>query len=171
MPRELTAAALREAKARRTQLRRRMMWGVPSAGLFAFIVYLLFVPFEGDMRFGACRTLLELNTPIPSTLALTGLEDRGSEMVIWFTHTNPHGQYRLELMTCTFAPEPSAPGGFIIAAAEVGRRALTDAELDAFNRALPSVYAGRPDLVLPAPLPDALEDLQVDPTQYYRRLF
>lgn len=171
MPRELTAAALREAKARRTKLRRRVMWGVPSAGVFAFIVYLLFVPFEGDMRFGACRTLLELNTPIPTTLALTGLEDEGDWMRIWFTHTNAHGQYRLERMTCRFAPEASAPGGFIISAAEIGRYRLTDEELNAFNRALPSVYAGRPDLVLPMPLPDALEDLQVDPTQYYRQLF
>ncbi|HBH26121.1 MAG TPA: hypothetical protein DDX54_01800 [Rhodospirillaceae bacterium] len=167
----LTAAEIRGAKARRARLLRRAMYWSGGLCVAAFVLYLLFVPFKGDMRFGVCRTLLELHVPMPGTLSLTGLDDYGTEMRIWFTHRNPFGQYRLESATCVFKADPSAPGGFSVAKARVGRVRVSETEVAAFNRSLPAVYAGRPDLTLPAPLPDALADLQSDPSKYYRKIF
>lgn len=165
------AAALRDKRAQgKKRLRKRAMWG--GGGLVAtVIVYLLFVPYTGDMRFGVCRTLLELHAPAPTTLRLTGLDDHGQTVRIWYTHRNAYGKVQMESATCTFGPDPAAPEGFSVAKARVGSAEMGAAALEPFNRTLIAVYAGGPDLVLPMPLPDALEDMQIDPTRYYRRIF
>lgn len=171
MAQGLSAAHIREQRAFWIRLRKRLLYGIGGALFLGIVIYFLFVPYKGDMRFGVCKTLLELNVPTPTTLRLTGLIDNGMEITIWFTHTNPYGQYRVEPITCVYKQDPAAPGGFSLARAQIGRVWLPDEAIKSFNLALPAIYANPPDLTIPAPLPDALEDLRIDPTKYYRTLF
>lgn len=169
--RELTANAIRQAKARKHKTRRRIMYAAAGIVVLMFGIWLLFIPFKGDMRYGVCRTFLELNTSMPTTLRLTGLDDYNSQMRIWFTSTNPFGQYRLDSITCFFKEESSAPEGFDLKSVQIGQRPVDQNKVDEFNKTIDAVYAGKPSLVLPAPLPDALSDMQIDPTRYYRITF
>lgn len=168
---ELTAAAIRQAKANKHKLKRRVIYAGVGLFLFAILMWYLFSPFKGDMRFGVCRTFLELKVSMPTTLRITGIDDKRQSMRLWFTSTNPFGQYRLASITCDFKPNQSAPEGFDLKAVEINGEEVDKKEIESFNKSIIAVYAGKPDLNIPAPLPDALDEMQIDPTRYYRVLF
>lgn len=139
--------------------KKRIKWGIGGLGL-AFLAYgfrLLLVPFEGDLSFGVCKLFLELNSRFPHTIRLSEVEVLASSVRIWYVDTDAFGQQRLEPIQCYYKEDQTY--GMIIDRITIDRRDVDPLKVNAFNRILPVILQNPPDLSLPDPLPDNLEDL------------
>lgn len=107
-----------------------------------------FQPKKGPMSYGICSTFLEMNTPYPNTLEYTDLEGSRTALRIYFTSIDPFGEYKLEMMECTFGPDEAGTG---MKLTQVTRnRRPVDAEMvRKFNATLPIVIESDPYLVMP----------------------
>lgn len=104
-------------------------------------------PKQGSMAFGICSTFLELNTPYPHTLRFSDLEGSRTAVRIYFTDVDPFGQYRQEMIECTFGPD--AKMGMRLAEVKRNRRPVDPALVKEFNITLPTIMASDPYRVLP----------------------
>lgn len=165
---EKTPAQLKSAKTLKTK--RIKQGALGSFILFLiWIIYMLFVPYKGGMTFGVCKVFLELYVPYPSTLRLSTVDDLGSSVRIWYTHSDSFGQYQLEPIQCFYREDPNLP--FALDRVTVRRRELDAARIETFNHSLPTIFANPPDLSLPWPLEDSLKDLQLDTHLFARPIF
>ncbi len=106
-------------------------------------------PKKASMAYGICSTFLELNTPYPHTLNYTDLDGSRTAVRIYFTSTDPFGQFKQEMIECKFGPDEKT--GMKLTEAYRNRR-LMDAKLVRdFNLALPTIMASDPYLVKPGP--------------------
>ncbi len=106
-------------------------------------------PKKASIAYGVCSTFLEQNTPYPQTLNYIGLEGSRTAIRIYFTSTDPFGQFKVEMFECKFGPDEKT--GMKLTEVLRNRRPM-DAELiRKFNMTLPAVIAGEPYLVLPGP--------------------
>ena len=104
-------------------------------------------PKDGPMSYGICSTFLEMNTPYPNTLEYTELEGSKTALRIYFTSIDPFGEYKLEMMECTFGPDEA--GGMKLTQVTRNRRPVDTAIVEKFNATLPIVMASDPYLVMP----------------------
>ena len=137
--------------------------------LLGYGIYLLFVPYKGTMAFGICKVFLELNTQYPQTLRLSTVEELGMSVRIWYTQTDSFGEYRLEPLQCYFKPDDTY--GFILDKVTLSRREVDPLLVSEFNKSIPTILAHPPDLTLPIPLPDSLQDLQIDTNLFRKQIF
>lgn len=151
--------------------KKRRIRGLQGLGflVFCYIVYLLFIPFQGGMNFGACKVFLELYVRYPDTLHLSTVEDFGDSYRIWFTETDAFGQYRLQQVQCFYRADDTT--GFAIERVEIDRRPVDQKFVDDFNRSLPTVLAFPPDLTYPKAIPDSLSDIEIDTDRFRRKIF
>ncbi len=139
--------------------------------LLSYGVYFLFKPFTGTLPYGICKTFLELNVPYPSTILLSEVNTtRNGGVRIWFTHIDSFGSYRLDSFICTFAKNEET-GSFYLAEVKVGKLNIEPTIVERFNSALPYLIANKPDLTLPAPIPDSLEDIQFEIDRFRKPIF
>lgn len=132
-------------------------------GGFLLVILLGFVacqPPKGTIYYGICSAFLEQVTPYPESLRHTAIEQYPNATRIYFTSTDPFGQYKLEMMECAYKNDPQK--GLIIDRALYNRVDMDKAVIDKFNISIPAIIAAKPDLTLPPPLPDALESLKQD---------
>lgn len=128
---------------------RQVLYG--TAGVIVLIVILAIYslqPRTGPMAYGICSTFLELNTPYPNTLNYTDLEGSRTAVRIYFTNIDPFGEYKLEMMECTFGPDESGTG-MKLAQVTRNRRPVEAKIVTKFNETLPIIMASEPYLVLP----------------------
>ena len=141
-----------------------------AIALFAVLVFwfgnYLFAPYQADLRYGICRIYLENSVRFPKYLRLSTVEDVYKNNVdiypvrIWYTQLDAFGEYRLENIQCEFKYDPEL--GTILDRILVNRREVSQKKVDRFNVVLPLIAANPPDLAYPAPLPDSLQDLQIN---------
>lgn len=177
-PQAVTASTIKQQRARRKKKMRK--YGLITGGglIFFYLVYLLFVPYKGEMTYGVCKTFLELNVPYPDHVRLNSVDDMGAVVRIWYTQIDSFGEYRMESMTCTYRGATDADtakyGGkmpFVLDKVSIGRRDVDAFAVEQFNYAIPTVIAMKPDLVLPSPLPNNLQDLQTTSNKFRKPLF
>ncbi len=132
--------------------------------LFIYWVYTLFIPYEGTMAFGICKVFLELNVRYPNTLRISTVEETGTSVRIWYTQTDSFGEYRMEPIQCYFKPDEKY--GFILEKITIRRREVDPQRIENFNRILPVIFKYPPDLMLPTPLPDSLDGLQIETDKF-----
>lgn len=140
-----------------------------SAVILVYGIYLLFKPFQAPLTYGVCRVFLELNVQFPDTLRLSTAEQIGNTMRIWYTQIDAFGQYRMESIQCRF--ERDEKMGVRVEKILINRREVPPEKIQAFNRVLPLIIANPPNLDYPAPIPDALKDVQIDADTFRTPLF
>lgn len=132
-------------------------------GGFFLVILLGFVacqPAKGTIYYGICAAFLEQTLPYPETIRHTAIEQYPSATRIYFTSIDAFGQYKLEMIECAYKND--AQKGLIIDRALFNRVDMDKALIDKFNPSIPAIIASEPDLTLPPPLPDALENLKQD---------
>lgn len=124
-------------------------------GILGFILVAILLsiygcqPQKASMAYGICSTFLELNTPYPQTLNYTDLEGSRTAVRIYFTSIDPFGQFKQEMIECTFGPDEKM--GMKITEIKRNRRPVDQALIDKFNQTLPTIMASDPYLVMPGP--------------------
>jgi hypothetical protein len=104
-------------------------------------------PKKGPMSYGICSTFLEMQTPYPNTLNYTDIEGSRTALRIYFTSIDPFGEYKLEMIECTFGPDEA--GGMKLTQVTRNRRLVDPAIVEKFNKTLPIIMASDPYLVIP----------------------
>ncbi len=124
--------------------------GYGALGVFLLILLISIYgcqPKKGSMAYGICSTFLELNTPYPQTLKYTALEGSRTAVRIYFTNIDPFGEYKLEMLECTFGPDEKM--GMKLTQVTRNRRPVDAAIVQKFNQTLPTIMASDPYLVMP----------------------
>ena len=140
--------------------------GVGVIVLLSYSVHWLMKPYQGGLAFGICKVFLEGVTRYPDHLRLSTVEEFETSVRIWYTQVDSFGEYRMEPIQCYYKNDPER--GTVVDKITINRRELDPRLVDNFNRALPSISAFPINTDIPAPLPDSLQDLQID-TQKYRK--
>ena len=138
----------------------KMGGSIAGVALLGYLGYYLFKPFEAGMTYGLCRTFLELYVQFPQDLRISSVDDLGMSVRVWYTQVDAFGEYRMERMQCYFKPDDVT--GAALEKVTVDRREVDPLLIDSFNKSIPVVLANPPDLTIPYPLPDSLENLQID---------
>jgi len=140
-------------------------------------IWYLFVPFKGGITYGVCKTFLQLYVRYPQYMRLSSMDDFGDSVRIWFTQVDDFGEYRLEPIQCYYRyPEEEEKmkyGNvkFIIDRVTISRREIDPDIIERFNTSMSVVIANPPDLTLPSPIPDSLEDMQIQPELFRKPIF
>ena len=106
-------------------------------------------PKKASMAYGICSTFLELQTPYPHTLNYIDLEGSRTAVRIYFTSTDPFGQFKQEMLECKFGPDEKT--GMKLTEAYRNRRQMDTKLVRDFNLTLPTIMASDPYLVMPGP--------------------
>lgn len=161
-------------KEKKAEKKRKQYANIAKVVVFCVLFYsfyFLFAPFRGGLPYGICKTFIELNVTFPDTILLSEVSPtRNGGVKIWFTHIDSFGSYRLEPFVCTFAKDEKT-GSFILAEAKVGKLSVDPKLVERFNAAIPYLVKFPPDLTLPAPIPDSLEDIQFETDRYRKPIF
>ena len=168
-PKETLADKLKEQKkrARKKTIKRTVIYGFLA--FFAYAVWFLFKPFKASAEYGICRSIMELTVPYPSSIYVSELKSkRDGSMVLWYTHTDAFGEYRMENFTCKFRINEQTG---ITELAEVKMRKVTmDPQKLAFlNNAMPYFAENPLILTWPSALPDSIAGLKLE-TDSFRKV-
>jgi len=128
--------------------KKQIMYG--GIGIFVVLIVLALFscqPAKGSMAYGICSTFLELTTPYPETLQHTDLEGSMTAVRIYFTSLDPFGEFRQEMIECTFGPDDIM--GMKLTQVTRNRRIVDPEVVKKFNIALPTIMASEPYVVLP----------------------
>lgn len=176
--------ALRAQRAADKKRKRRIVYAIIGFFVFLLLWDFLFSAYKAYDDFGLCRAFIEQQVQYPSEhLRISEIETFGASPTrvdianigtvyihpsirIWFQHTDGYGVSKLEAMRCYFRGieegEQLKYGGtpLVIDRVTQNRRDVDPKKVDLFNRSILAVLASKPDLTIPAPLPDSLGDLK-----------
>lgn len=162
----IAQSSIQTKKLARRRARFYVAIGAGIMMLMAYGVYWLFKPYEGGLAFGICKVFLEGTVRYPTHLHLSTVEEFETSVRIWYTQIDSFGEYRMEPIQCYYKNDPEL--GTVIDRVTINRREVDPRTVENFNRALDSVAAFPIDLRMPSPLPDSLQDLQIE-TQKFRK--
>ena len=167
-PGEKTLAdKLKEKKARQRVTKMKRTGGIVFLLAFSWLIYFLFKPFMGTVPYGICKTFIELNVPYPETILLSEVSTtRKGGVRIWFTYIDSFGSYRLEPFVCTFRTDDK--GVTFLAEVKLGKLDIDPVKVEQFNTAIPYLVTNPPDLTLPVPIPDSLNQIQFEFNRFRR---
>lgn len=114
---------------------------------FALGVWFMVQPLRGGTEYGICRTYLETYVRYPTTLDLTQYDVFGRSIRIFFTHRDPFGQSRSEMIECLAVPDPDQK--IVMQDIKLNRQPIDRERLKTFNLSIPAILAGHPDLIIP----------------------
>lgn len=145
-------AALKEEAREKPQLdekqKKQILYGAGGLAILLLIIAVFSCqPSKGSMAYGICSTFLELNTPYPHTIHHTDLEGSRTAVRIYFTSTDPFGEYKQEMIECTFGPDEAM--GMKLTQVMRNRRPVDPAIVNEFNLSLPTIIASDPYRVMP----------------------
>ena len=160
-------AALASKKTAQKKFLIKMVGITGATLLITYGVYLLFSPHKGGIAYGTCLTFLQSHTRYPDTIKLNSVEylEQGASIRIWYSQIDSFGQYRLEPIQCYFRAaqqeDISKYGAvpFVVEKIKLNKLDIENDEIDSFNKSILGIVANPPDLILPYPLPTALDEL------------
>ena len=132
--------------------------------LFTWAGFYLFAPYKAGITYGICKTYLELNVQFPQDLRISTVDDLGSSVRIWYTQVDAFGEYRMESIHCHYRADEVT--GAALDKITINRREVNPARVTEFNKILPVIINSPPDLTIPYPLPDSLENLQLETDRF-----
>lgn len=162
----IAQSSVQEKKKAQRRFRFYLAVGAGVVMLLTYSVVWLMKPYQGGLAFGICKVFLEGMTRYPDHLRLSTVEEFETSVRIWYTQVDSFGEYRMEPIQCYYKNDPEH--GTLVDKVLINRREVDPRLVDNFNRALPSVSAFPINTDIPAPLPDSLQDLQID-TQKFRK--
>lgn len=134
--------------------KRRKIQKMIAGGVLLLLVLFIWYgiqPFRGNMDYGICRTFAELRAGHPETMRIISYENYGSSWKIFYSYIGEYGEQKSNFIDCTFTNDP-VRGHRIMKEVKINRIPVEKELLDRFNLSIPGVIAGKPDLVIPAPL-------------------
>lgn len=170
---ELDAALARGrlADRKRAQKKQNFRLGIAAAIATPIVLFLwwMWTPYQAPLTYGICKTYLELNVQFPQGLRVSTVQDMGPSIRIWYTQTDASGAYRMENIQCFFKKDETR--GTIMEKITMNRREVAHEKVEDFNRVIRILVENPPNLDYPPPLPDSLEDLQIDTDSFRKRIF
>lgn len=147
------------SKKEKWKRRRRIALGVGVP--LAIFIWWGFQPIKGTPEFGICRTIAEMQVKYPQTLKVTTTDEFDQSLRIFYTHIEPFGNERSEMIECVIRRDPV--NGYRIERLFINRKPLGDEKtIEAYNMAVPAILAGKPNLILPPPYKEDLASLKRD---------
>jgi len=162
-PEVTLADKLREQKKKQKKKKNILIASGIFVLFFSYALWFLLKPYDASAEYGICKTFLELVTPYPHTIYVSEIVSlRDGSMRLWYSHTDPFGEYRLESFQCKFSH--NAETGLVDSVDEIrmSKVNMDPRQLEYLNNALP-YFAANP-LIEPWPsaLPDDISALQLD---------
>ncbi len=79
-----------------------IMWSAGAAALLILILAVSCTSAQGTIRYGICKTFLELHIDYPLTMRISEVREQQDYARIHFTHLDSFGQYRSSRIECYF---------------------------------------------------------------------
>ena len=121
---------------------------------FLLIVLLYFFPYYGTMKYGICRTYVELNEPYPQSIQFVDAVDDQyyNSVTISYKKIDPFGLEALNEIVCLF--DAQEDGTFRLKSVDInGRKRKYPQEdpemIKKFNETIPAINAYPPSLIMP----------------------
>ena len=144
----LSKQARKKTKPLDEKKKKQIIYGaVAMAAVLLVLAVFSCQPAKGSMAYGICSTFLELNSEYPHTIHHVDLEGSMTAVRIYFTSTDPFGEYKLEMIECTFGPDEAM--GMKLTQVTRNRRPVDPAIVKKFNITLPTIMASEPYVTLP----------------------
>ncbi len=123
-------------------------------------IYLLSIPAQGSIRYGLCKTFVEMNDPFPQFLEWVMVQEAGLAVILDYNRTDAFGQRSLNQIRCFFKED------------ELGNISLERISLNRdknhpqnapeniarFNKGIAAILAYPPTLILPTGFPADVKD-------------
>jgi hypothetical protein len=120
-------------------------------GLILLLIGLSFMPPYGTIRFGLCKTFVELNDPYPQFLEWVTAQESGMAVIIDYNRTDAFGQRTLNQIRCFFKEDPKT--GLMLERININGDNEFPQEakeyIDRFNIGIPSLIKTQPSLIMP----------------------
>lgn len=143
---------LSPAQRKKRRQKQKMAAGGTLFLLIAFIWYGL-QPITATIEYGVCRTLAELKARNYNTMKVISYENYGPAWKIFYTFTGQYGEQRSNYIDCVFTR--NAQGQLVLKDAKINRDPVDKETLDLFNKSIPAVIAGNPNLRVPPRLEES----------------
>ena len=138
---------------------------VYALGGVIFIVALTvwsMMPRKGSVYYGACKTYVELHMHYPYTMKVLNVIERGPTVRMHYNQIDAYGQFTFNEVVCKFKRNDN--GNIVLDSVNLNRGTeypLEKAdEIEEFNDVISIVLKKPPDLTLPPPRPDNIEDFR-----------
>lgn len=128
-------------------------YGMIGGGVFvALIIMMLFAPRQGTIKYGICRTYVELHELYPQSIQVINGEEDGNTVRIDYKRTDPFGLEAFNTIVCRY--KDTEDGSIQLAKIDINgeKRQYPQEdpeEVRKFNLGIPAIIAGRPSLVMP----------------------
>lgn len=137
---------------------KKFSWKKGVAIFFGILILLFLIlwyfPYYGTMKYGICRTYVELNEPYPQSIQFVdAVEDPyANSVTIAYKKVDPFGLEAMNDILCTF--DTQEDGTLLLKKVDInGRKRLYPQEdperIKKFNETLPAINAYPPSLIMP----------------------
>lgn len=146
---------------KRVSRKKKIIFGV--VGVVIFLIILAGMPRTGTIRYGLCKTFIELNDPYPESLEFVQAVEDGNNVFVDYIKVDGFGQRTLNQTRCFFKDDPVTH--FKLDRVDVNGKNSKPAQEDPaviakFNAGILALIANKPDLTLPYGLPEDIEDFK-----------
>lgn len=129
---------------------KKWVWGGVGAAVI-FLIMLAVMPPYGTIRFGLCKSFVELNDPYPAFLEWVTAQEAGMAVIIDYNRTDAFGQRTLNQIRCFFKEDPKR--GLMLDRVNINGDNEFPQEskeyIDRFNVGIPSLLENQPSLIMP----------------------
>jgi hypothetical protein len=119
--------------------------------LILLLIGLLSIPPYGTVRYGLCKTFVELNDPYPQFLEWVSAQEKGMAVIIDYNRTDAFGQRTLNQIRCFFKEDEKK--GLMLERININGDNEFPQEgkeyIDRFNIGIPALLKTQPSLVMP----------------------
>lgn len=120
------------------------------------------MPRKGTVYYGACKTYVELHMHFPHTMEILNVVERGPEVRIQYNQIDAYGQFTFNEVVCKF--KSNDQGNIVLDSVNLNRGTQYPMEKDnkiaQFNEVIDIVLKKPPDLTLPPPMPQNIENFR-----------
>lgn len=137
----------------------KIWWYAGAVVVVALILAVIFVPKIGTIRYGICKTYIEMHDPYPESLEYVQAYENGNLVSIDFNRIDSFGQRSLNQMRCVFKTDTNPNE---IATVDLNGKSYVypleaQDEIDKFNTGVPALMQKKPSLVMPKGLPEDIK--------------
>ncbi len=131
-------------------------WGkIIGLVLVAAFLILYYFPYYGTIKYGICRTYIELQEPYPASIQyINAVEDLTytNTVTISYKKVDPFGLEALNEMQCFFQDTPE--GAIVLTKVDINGKKRSYPQEDPeivkeFNKTIPAIQAYPPSLIMP----------------------